>query len=95
MEEVTQTVEEKSSSQRNDTQDESRMDFIQQKCSIRQEFYEEFNLDDYEMSDDERILVANLLNFELPAILTDDKLLFRKIFRNTKLSNDEIYRKRK
>ena len=48
-----------------------------------------------DMDEEEKILVSNLLNLDLPTILTMDKLLYRKIFRNTKLSNDEMYKKRR
>ena len=48
-----------------------------------------------DMDEEENIFVSNLLKLELPADLTMDKLFYRKIFNNTKLSNDEIYMKRK
>lgn len=44
--------------------------------------------------EEEKLLVENLLIFELPKILSDDKLMFRKIFRIVQLSQDEILRKR-
>ena len=47
------------------------------------------------MDEEEKILVSNLLNLDLPTVLTSDKLLYRKIFRNTKLSNDEMHKKRR
>jgi hypothetical protein len=46
-----------------------------------------------DMDDEERILVNNLLLFDLPKNLTEDKLLYRKIFRITRFSADEYSRK--
>lgn len=45
--------------------------------------------------EDEKLLVTNLLQLELPEVLTDDKLMYRKLFRQSKLSNEEIQRKKK
>ena len=45
------------------------------------------------MDEEERILVNNLLLFDLPSVLTDDKLLYRKLFRITRFSAEEYSRK--
>lgn len=50
-------------------------------------------INDYDIDEEEQILVQNLLQFELPTNLLDDKLLYRKLFRLTRLSNEEYRRK--
>ena len=41
------------------------------------------------------MLARSLLNFDLPPVLSEDKLLFRKIFREIKISHDEQMKKLK
>jgi hypothetical protein len=41
------------------------------------------------MDEEEKMLVANLLKLDLPKVLSDDKLMYRKLFRLNKLSNED------
>ena len=59
-----------------------------QECEIMPHPFDSFDLDD-----EERILVQNLLQFDMPMNLMNDKLFFRKVFRLTKFSTDEWQRK--
>jgi hypothetical protein len=51
------------------------------------------NKNQTEIDNEERIIINNLLLFDLPSNLTEDKLFYRKIFRLNKLTHDEWVKK--
>ena len=47
------------------------------------------------MDEEEKMLVANLLKLDLPKVMQDDKLMYRKLFRLTQLSSEDCLKRKK